>query len=254
MVVFAVGCHPDDIEFMMSGTLFLLHDAGWEVHYVNLANGSCGTDRHPRDEIVRIRREESRDAARILDATYYDSVVDDLEVLYEQPLIRKVTALVREVKPRIVLTQSLEDYMEDHMNTARVTVTAAFCRGMLNYWSIPERPLCGGDLMIYHSTPHILTDGMRRPVVPEMYVDVASVLARKRAMLACHRSQKEWLDHSQGFDSYLDAMEETAASVGRLSGRFTHAEGWRRHSHVGFSARDGNPLADALGARAITAP
>ena len=249
MVALAVGCHPDDIEFMMSGTLFLLREAGWELHYANLANGSCGTDRYPTAEIIAIRREEAREAANMLGATYHESFVNDLEVFYEQELIRKVTAIVREVKPEIVLTQSLEDYMEDHMNTARVTVTAAFCRGMLNYWSIPERPIHGGDLMIYHSTPHVLTDAMRRPIVPELFVDVGATIERKRRMLACHRSQKEWLDHSQGFDSYLKIMVDAAASVGMLSGRFAHAEGWRRHSHVGFSARDGNPLADALGER-----
>ena len=248
MVALAVGCHPDDIEFMMSGTLFLLRDAGWDVHYINVANGSCGTDRFPTEEIVRIRREEAHQAAAILGAVFHESLVNDLEVLYEQELIRRITALVREVKPQLVLTQSLEDYMEDHMNTARLTVTAAFCRGMLNYRSIPERPIWGGDLMIYHATPHLLTDGMRRPIAPELFVDVGEVIRRKRDMLASHKSQKEWLDHSQGFDSYLTTMEDVAAAVGRISRRFTHAEGWRRHSHVGFSARDADPLAEALGA------
>jgi hypothetical protein len=32
-----------------------------------------------------------------------------------------------------------------------------------------------------------------------------------------------------------------------MSGRFTHAEGWRRHLHLGLSARDDDPLAAALG-------
>jgi LmbE family N-acetylglucosaminyl deacetylase len=253
VVVLAVGCHPDDIELMMSGTLFLLRDAGWEVHYVNLANGGCGADRQSTARVVRMRRAEAREAATLLGAVFHESWVNDLEVLYEPRLVRRVTALVREVKPRIILTQSLEDYMEDHMNAALVTVTAAFCRGMRNFHSVPRRPPFSGDVMVYHGTPHILTDAMRRPIVPEMYVDVGSVLERKRNMLACHRSQKEWLDHSQGFDSYLQTMEQITADVGRLSGRFTHAEGWRRHSHVGFSARDGNPLADALGDRVAMA-
>ena len=247
MVALAVGCHPDDIEFMMSGTLFLLKDAGWEVHYLNIANGSCGTDRYRTEEIVRIRKREAETAASVLGAVFHGSLVNDLEVFYEQETIRKVTALVRKVTPTIILTQSLEDYMEDHMNTARVAVTAAFCRGMLNYHSIPEHPPWGGDLMVYHAMPHILTDSMRRAIVPEMFADVTSVLPRKRQMLSAHASQKEWLDHSQGFDSYLTTMEEVAAAVGRMSGRYAYAEGWRRHSHVGFSARDGNPLADALG-------
>jgi hypothetical protein len=32
-----------------------------------------------------------------------------------------------------------------------------------------------------------------------------------------------------------------------MSGRFAYAEGWRRHSHLGFSVQDTDPLAEALG-------
>ena len=32
MKVMAVGAHPDDVEFMCAGTLFLLRDKGFEVH------------------------------------------------------------------------------------------------------------------------------------------------------------------------------------------------------------------------------
>jgi hypothetical protein len=32
-----------------------------------------------------------------------------------------------------------------------------------------------------------------------------------------------------------------------MSGRFEFAEGWRRHLHIGLSARDDDPLAQALG-------
>ncbi len=33
-------------------------------------------------------------------------------------------------------------------------------------------------------------------------------------MLACHASQKEWLDESQGIDSYLTQMEEMTLAMG----------------------------------------
>ena len=48
-------------------------------------------------------------------------------------------------------------------------------------------------------------------------------------------------------DSYLKAMDEMSLAVGRLSRRFRHAEGWRRHSHLGFSAAEIDPLRSALG-------
>jgi hypothetical protein len=53
---------------------------------------------------------------------------------------------------------------------------------------------------------------------------------------------------------YLRAMDEFSASVGRMSGRFTHAEGWRRHSHLGFSKTDFDPLAEALQERCLSNP
>jgi len=105
--------------------------------------------------------------------------------------------------------------------------------------------------MVYHATPHTLTDMMRRPIVPEIYVDVSDVIDEKEEMLACHVSQKEWLDKTQGMDSYLKTMREAAAAVGRLSGRYRYAEGWRRHSHVGFSRNDGNPVAELLRDRCV---
>ena len=39
----AIACHPDDIDFGMSGTLMMLKKAGYEIHYMDVANGSLGT-------------------------------------------------------------------------------------------------------------------------------------------------------------------------------------------------------------------
>jgi hypothetical protein len=61
--------------------------------------------------------------------------------------------------------------------------------------------------------------------------------------------EDHWLDASQGMDSYLDAGDEMSRRVGRMSGIFEHAEGWRRHLHLGFSASEQAPLADALRGR-----
>jgi len=252
MTVLIISCHPDDAEFMMAGTALLLKRAGCRIHYFNLANGSAGSSGAGPAEIAAVRKKEAMKAADLLGAEFHESLVDDLEVFYTQDLIRRVTALVRRVKPDIVLTQSLEDYMEDHMNTGRIAVTATFVRGIPNYESVPREPAVLNDLMLYHSTPHILTDMMRRPIVPEMYVDITDVIDEKEKLLACHVSQKEWLDATQGFDSYLKTMRDAARTVGRMSGRYRFAEGWRRHSPVGFSRQDGNPIAALLPDHCIT--
>jgi N-acetylglucosamine malate deacetylase 1 len=84
-------------------------------------------------------------------------------------------------------------------------------------------------------------------IIPEACVNTSSVHDIKRAALACHRSQKEWLDVSQGMDSYLCAMDEMSRAVGKMSRRFEHAEGWRRHLHLGFCGANDDPLHEALG-------
>ncbi len=243
---FAVAAHPDDIEFLMAGTVVRLADAGCEIHYLAIANGSCGTSTLPTDEIVRVRRDEAMAAAAAIGAVYHESLVPDIEIFYERELLARVAAIVREVAPEILLVQSPSDYMEDHQAAARLAVTAAFCRGMRNFPTDPPRPPVEGDMAVYHAQPHGNRDPLRQMVRPDLFVDISGVLDRKRAMLACHRSQKEWLVESQGMDSYLTAMEDFSREVGRMSGRFEYAEGWRRRLHLGFGPEDFDPLSAAL--------
>lgn len=246
-IAFALAAHPDDIEFMMAGTFILLGDAGYELHYMTLTNGSCGTTKHTPEEIAAMRTAESKRAAQLVGATYHPSFLDDLEIFFEKESLAKVAAVIREVNPSILLVQSPEDYMEDHMNAQRLAVTAAFAKGLHNFPTLPSREAVAGDVAIYHALPHCPNDGLGRRVWPSHYLDITSVLARKREMLAQHASQKEWLDHSQGMDSYLITMEEMCAEVGEMSGRFPYAEGWRRHNHLGYSVEPIDPLSDALG-------
>jgi len=45
----------------------------------------------------------------------------------------------------------------------------------------------------------------------------------------------------------LLVLEDMSLAVGRMSRKFKHAEGWRRHLHFGFCAPEADPLAQALG-------
>jgi len=244
--VLALGCHPDDLEFMMGGSLFLLKDRGCELHCMIIADGSRGSLVHKNEELARIRREEARAACACLGAGFHDSIAADLEVFYTDDLIRKTTAVVREVKPDILLLMSPEDYMEDHMNACRLGVTAAFCRGMPNYPSIPERPAYQKEVAVYHASPYGLRDGLDRLVRPDFFVDITLSIDRKQEMLAKHESQQAWLDESQGLNSYLATMRSMSAEVGAMSGGFAFAEGWRLHNHLGFSDSRIDPLGELL--------
>jgi LmbE family N-acetylglucosaminyl deacetylase len=251
--VLAVFAHPDDIEFVAAGTLLLLAESGWQTHCLTLSGGDCGSLTEDRDRTRRIRTAEARAAAAILGASYHDGFADDLLIFYEEPLLRKLAAVIRRVRPRIVLTHAPADYMEDHVNTSRLTITAAFVRAMPNFVTDPPVEPCPGDVTVYHAMPHGLCDGLRRPVEPDLFVDTTAVQATKRRALAAHASQSSWLDATQGMGSYLDSADDMARAVGRMSGRFQFAEGWRRHLHLGLSARDEDPLAEALGDSRIQA-
>src|ERR1051326_7090706 len=76
----AIGAHPDDIEFYMAGTLLLLKEAGYEIHYMTVASGSCGSLQESAAVMRRVRRKESERAASILGAHYHRSLTDDLEI------------------------------------------------------------------------------------------------------------------------------------------------------------------------------
>ncbi len=243
---FAIAAHPDDIEFAMSGTLMSLRDAGYEIHYMNVANGSCGSIEHGAETIARIRRCEAKAAAESIGAVFHESICSDLDIFYEKSLLATIASVVREVAPEILLTHSPTDYMEDHMNACRLAVTAAFSRGMPNFPVEPHRPPVEQKVTVYHAQPYGNCDPLRQTVQPDLYVDTSSVIDRKVEMLAHHKSQKEWLDASQGLDSYLRTLRELDEEVGRMSGVFPCAEGWRRHLHLGFCDENDDPLSDAL--------
>jgi len=249
--VVAIGAHPDDIEFLMAGTLILLKSAGWNLHYMNIANGNCGTETEESEKIVAVRRLESLEACKLIGARYHESITNDLEIYHTTEVVAKVVAVIRLARPRILLLMSPTDYMEDHMNACRIGVSAAFARGMRNALCDPPVGTIADDVTLYHAQPIGLRDPLRGWVRAGQYVDISSVMDTKRRMLAKHLSQKEWLDISQGLDSYLDTMETLSRQVGEMSGVFEYAEGWRRHLHLGFSATEQDPLSEALGDRCV---
>jgi LmbE family N-acetylglucosaminyl deacetylase len=250
---FAIGAHPDDIEFFMSGTLLLLREAGYEIHYMNIANGSCGTTQYDTPTIITMRTSEARAAAAQAGAVFHEPICNDLEIFYDKPTLARVASVMREVAPEILLTHSPVDYMEDHTNACRLAVTAAFSRGMPNFPVEPPRAPVLDKVTVYHAQPNGNRDPLGRLVEPDLFVDVSEVLERKVSMLSCHVSQKRWLDESQGHESYLQALRDLAAETGRMSGLFAFAEGWRRHLHLGFCGPQDDPLRAALTSRVLLA-
>lgn len=247
--VLALFAHPDDLEFRAAGTMLLLGQCGWELHCCNLCSGNMGSAEMTAGQTARTRRGEAQASARSMGATWHPPIGHDLRLLYTDDAVRRVCALVRLVRPTIVLTHPPIDYMEDHTTTCRLAVTGAFARCVPNFRSLPVRRATSDPVTIYHSMPHGLCGPLRQEWRPEAWVDTASVQAGRIEALACHRSQQAWLDTTQGLNGYLAAASDEALELGRRSRAFTHAEGWTRHLHLGFCGPDDDPLRDALGRR-----
>lgn len=237
----AIAAHPDDIEFMMAGTLVLLRNAGYEIHYMNLSSGNCGSTETDSITTAKIRLLEAQNSARILGAVFHPPICDDFEIFYEVETLKALTGIIRKVKPSIILTHSPIDYMEDHMNACRLAVTAAFVRGVPNFKaSFPA--VSNYNCAIYHALPHGLLDPLGKKVLPAIFINTESVQLLKREALDAHKSQKNWLEDSQKMDSYIAAMEDFSVEIGSMSESFAHAEGWRRRTHFGFSESEFDPL------------
>ncbi|MEO5998732.1 MAG: PIG-L deacetylase family protein [Chitinophagaceae bacterium] len=249
-IAIALAAHPDDIEFMMAGTLVLLKNEGYAIHYMNLSTGNCGSIEYDSLTTTEIRMKEAQNSAKILGAQFHAPICNDFEIFYGPELLKKLTNIIRKVRPSVVLTHSPSDYMEDHMNTSRLAVTAAFIRGVPNY-AADYSATNNYDCAIYHALPHSLLDPLRRKVIPEIFIDTSAVHTVKREALEAHKSQQNWLEDSQKMNSYIQSMENFSSTVGAMSKRFEHAEGWRRHLHVGFSEEGFDPLKE-LGERYLT--
>ena len=202
---------------------------------------------------MALRQQEAENAAAIIGATYHRAFASDLLILYTETLLRQMLAVIRQVRPTIVLLPSLNDYMEDHTNTARLVVTACFSRAMRHFTSDPPCPATNQDVYLYHAQPHLNRDGMRQLVVPTHLVDITSVMETKRQMLACHESQREWLDDTQGLDNYVESMSRCGAELAAMVPEHAcqYAEGFRQHSHVGFSQQDRDLLTEVLGQKTV---
>lgn len=194
--VMAIHAHPDDQEFTVGGTLAKWARAGSEIITVCITSGDAGSNEKTdpgmtKEELVRIREEEQRNACRML------GVQDVLFLRYPdgmlQPTItlrRELTRLIRKCKPEAVVCGDPtvrfygNTYMNhpDHRAAADVALDAVF-------------PSAGTRLIF----PELLSEGLEPHEVsrifihgsdkPDTFVDISSTIEIKIAALKEHRSQ-----------------------------------------------------------------
>lgn len=242
--ILAFGCHPDDIEFMASGTLALLADRGYEIHLATMAGGEAGSHTEGPQAIREKRLAEAERSARILGGYFHFAGGHDLEVEYSDYYRRASIAIIREVDPLIVFTNPPMDYMVDHEETSRLVRNAVFIATVPNYD-------CGRPLRATTRVPYLyywnatqLVDIFGRPLPMQFGIDVGEVMETKERMLACHESQREWLRFINHFDAYLEVMRNWTKEQGQQIGR-SYGECFIQH--LGNAYPTNNILKELLG-------
>lgn len=191
-----IVAHPDDIEFGTAGTVAVWTDAGIEVTYCIVTDGSAGSN-DPNvglAALVEQRRREQIEAAACVGVTdvrflgYQDGTL--------QPTIelrRDLTRLIRELRPQrvvimdptmVIFHSPQFDYINhpDHRAAGEASLYAIFP-------SAESRPIFP-ELLAEGLEPHHVEEvwmSLSEPV--NRYVDISAVAERKYASLLCHRSQ-----------------------------------------------------------------
>ena len=242
--VLALMPHPDDIEILCAGTLLRLREeAGCELHLVTMTAGDKGSATHTSAEIGAIRRAEAEAAARSLGAASYSCLdFHDLEIVFDNVARRRVTQVLREVDPFLVITTPPQDYMFDHEITSQLVRDACFNASVPLYAdSTPATSVP----YLYYSDAIEGHDLWGAPSRVSCIVDISSQIEAKSRALMCHDSQRSWLHKQHGMDNYIESMKSWSAQRGEQIGvNFAEAFG----QHLGHPHPQDDILAQMLDA------
>lgn len=250
----ALMAHPDDIEITCAGTLALFARAGWQVQMATMTAGDLGSATLPRRVIARVRQQEAAASAALLGARYTCLGFADLCITCDAASKRRVSGFVRHVRPDLVIVPSPVDYMADHEETPRIVREACFASTVPNWkatWAGRPVAPCPKLPAVLYADPIGNVDHFGRRLPARQAVDITDVIALKQQMLACHRSQRDWLRQQHGEDDYLRFMRRCAQDRARDFGRRTvrYAEGFTQHLGHGFPPDD--LLTQVLGERRV---
>jgi LmbE family N-acetylglucosaminyl deacetylase len=196
-----IHAHPDDAEILAGGTLALLSDLGHHITIVTMTPGDCGSGEYGPAELSAIRKAEAKDAAALIGADYLCAGFSDLSIFNDDPSRRRVTGILRELKPDVVLTASPIDYHCDHEATSVLVTAACFAAPIPNYDT-------GARAAPLAAIPHLYF------LDPDFIIDVTLKMDLKAAMLAKHVSQRAWLKRQHGIDDYIERMKQWTRSRG----------------------------------------
>ena len=175
--VLAVMAHPDDAEIFCGGALIKSAEAGERTGVLDLTAGEAGSQ-----GTVETRAREASDAAAVMGlADRRCAGLADSGLVNDHASRIVVAAMIRTLKPQVVVTHWTEGRHPDHRAAACLARDASFLAGLKKFPApgSPHRP----DKVVYALAFR------EDPVEPTFVVDITDQMERKLEGLAAYGSQ-----------------------------------------------------------------
>ena len=214
--VLVFSAHAADFCSRAGGTIARLTDKGSEVRVYDLSYGErCESPalwaRQPpptMDEVKAERWREMQAAAQVLGAGIECLDWGDSPLVVDEERRQELLTLFRSFRPDLVLTHWIDDVLHpDHMETTRAVVWAS------RYCSRPgleldEPPSPAPQVAFYETT--LGTAPVAR-FLPNLFVDIGPVQARKREALEHLRAQPDLPDRYETLARYRALEAQSTA-------------------------------------------
>ncbi len=208
--VLAIGAHPDDADLGVGGTLLRLAEQGLKVGILDLTRGEAGTR-----GTVEERAAEAEEAAKGLGvATRRNAGLPDGGVANSDEQRKRLIPLLRELRPRIILSHLDGDRHPDHNAAHGLVRDANFFAGVASVEGAGEPYRASA---MYYYRPYM--DGEPEPT---WVMDISEFMERKLEALQAFRSQLynpgyEGEDTVVSSRAFWDSIETRAAYWGGRS-------------------------------------
>jgi LmbE family N-acetylglucosaminyl deacetylase len=193
--VLVIGAHPDDCDITAGGVAALYAQQGHTVTFVSVTNGDAGHHEMGGGTLARRRLGEAAAAGKAIGIEYRILDNHDGQLLPTLDRRDQIIALIRELRPDLVMSPRPNDYHPDHRYTAQLIQDAAYMVTVPNVAAhsphLPKNPV-----IVY------VSDHFKKPYpfTPDVAVAIDSVVEKKIDMLHAHVSQfYEWLPYNGGY-------------------------------------------------------
>ena len=215
--IVAVAAHPDDLEFGCPMMVRKLISKGYEAYYVIATTGENGSKRkiNSRVKRIEIRKKEQLTAAKkigVKKVIFFNFRDGYLE--YTNTLRKRLTLLIKKIKPEIVFTFDPSNQKFDNLNLFhrdhRIMAQSVFdaCFAARNEFIYPST-------YGIHSVSKIYFFGSDRP---DYFIDITKDIDIKLDILSSHESQ---------FSDFNEFKKYFKENIAKNTKKYKYSEAFR---------------------------